>query len=255
MCIFKKSYSSQDVRKYYNSWMDRYEQSYGDIIQAFRPKDDEQLIEYLLNSLHLSPSGYYLDAGCGVGGVAIPFAKKVGCLINGITISDAQVQKANELIIQNNLSNQVKITLGDYHHLTEQFGYNIFDGVFFMESLGHSSDPVKVLKEAYQILKPGGFVYIKDFYVRESHDKKIQKLYDKAIKNINFHYQYNVMNLNKIMSAIRKMDVKLNYLKSFDFQDDISVRYDFESKNNIQVFESPEEYMPADWYEIKFTKF
>jgi hypothetical protein len=51
------------------------------------------------------------------------------------------------------------------------------------------------------------------------------------------------------------MDVKLNFIKSFDFQDDISVRYDFETKNNIELFEGQPEFMPADWYEIKFTKY
>lgn len=255
MCIFRKSTSSEDVRNYYNAWMDRYEQSYGNIIQAFRPKDDNLLIDYLLQSLQLKADGHYLDAGCGVGGVAIPFVKKTGCKIDGITISDAQVQKGNELIVQNHLTDKINITLGDYHHLSKLFGHNIFDGVYFMESLGHSSNPVLVLKEAFKVVKPGGYVYIKDFYVRESEDKKVQKMYDKVIKNINHHYKYNVMKLDIILKAIRSMDVKLNYVKSFDFKDDISVRSDFETKNEIKLFDTDQEFMPADWYEIKFTKF
>jgi hypothetical protein len=51
------------------------------------------------------------------------------------------------------------------------------------------------------------------------------------------------------------MDVKLNFIKSFDFQDDISVRSDFETKNQIELFEGKSEFMPADWFEIKFTKY
>lgn len=255
MCIFKKTASSEEVRNYYNNWMDRYEQSYGSIIQAFRPHDDNLLIDYLLQSLQLKPEGYYLDAGCGVGGVAIPFVQKVNCKIEGVTISDVQVQKAIELISKNNLANKINIQYGDYHHLSEQFGYNKFDGVYFMESLGHSSQPVHVLKEAVKVIRPGGFVYIKDFYVREAEDKKVKKMYDKVIDKINYHYKYNVMRLDLILKAIRSMDVKLNYVKSFDFQDDISVRTDFESKNDIKLFETSQEFMPADWYEIKFTKY
>lgn len=253
--MFKKSASSEDVRKYYNAWMDRYEQSYGNIIQAFRPQDDKLLIDDLLQSLQLKSEGHYLDAGCGVGGVAIPFVQKVNCRIDGITISDAQVQKAFELVSQNNLSHKINIRHGDYHHLSKQFGYNIFDGVYFMESLGHSPNPVHVLKEAITVLRPGGFVYIKDFYVRESEDKKVHKMYEKVIRNINHHYKYNVMRLDVILKAIRSMDVKLNFIKSFDFQNDISVRSDFESKNDIDLFQSKTEFMPADWYEIKFTKY
>ncbi len=253
--MFNKSSSSEEVRKYYNDWNDRYERSYGHIIQAFRPANDDLLIDYLLNSLDLKAGRHYLDAGCGVGGVSIPFARKTDCNITGVTISDRQVEKANQLIQENDLGSKIKISQGDFHHLSKLFEHNIFDGIFFMESLGHSNSPEKVLSEAYRVLKPGGFIYIKDFYIRETANKQEQKQIRKVIDKINKHYKYQVMSLNPLLSSIRKMDVKLNFIKSFDFQDDISVRSDFETKNNIDLFESKTEFMPADWFEIKFTKY
>jgi ubiquinone/menaquinone biosynthesis C-methylase UbiE len=253
--MFNKSFSSEEVRKYYNDWDERYERSYGNIIQAFRPANDDLLIDYLLESLDLRSGKHYLDAGCGVGGVSVPFAQKIDCKITGVTISDIQAEKANKFIQEKGLDSKIKIFKGDFHHLSNLFEHHIFDGIFFMESLGHSNSPEKVLSEAYRVLKPGGFIYIKDFYIREGNSRQEQKKINKVIEEINKHYKYQVMNLNLLLSSIRKMDVKLNFLKSFDFQDDISVRYDFETKNNIELFEGQPEFMPADWYEIKFTKY
>jgi ubiquinone/menaquinone biosynthesis C-methylase UbiE len=253
--MFNKSFSSEVVRKYYNDWNDRYEHSYGNIIQAFRPLNDDFLIDYLLKSLDLKSGKHYLDAGCGVCGVSIPFVQKIDCNITGITISDKQAEVANQSIQEKGLHSKIKVLQGDFHHLTNVFENHTFDGIFYMESLGHSSSPEKVLLEAYRVLKPGGFIYIKDFYIREGNSRQEQKKINKVIEEINKHYKYQVMNLNLLLSSIRKMDVKLNFLKSFDFQDDISVRYDFETKNNIELFEGQPEFMPADWYEIKFTKY
>lgn len=253
--MFEKSFSAEDVRRYYNDWNDRYEKSYGDIIQAFRPNNDEALIEDLMASLNLKTAHHYLDAGCGVAGVSIPFVQKTNCQISGITISDEQAKKAKLTIRSLGLESKLNVIQGDYHHLSDLYEVNSFDGVFFLESLGHSYAPEKVLSEAYKIVRPGGFVYIKDFYIRESSDKQMQKRIKKVIDNINRYYKYQVMSLNPLISHIRKMDVKLNFVKSFDFQDDIQIRSDFEIKNGIALFEGRAEFMPADWYEIKFTKF
>lgn len=253
--MFRRYFSSERVRNYYNEWDDRYEQSYGSIIQAFRPAGDEQLIDYLLQSLSIMEGGHYLDAGCGVGGVAIPFVKKSGCRITGITISDKQVERASERVDAEGLNQKINIIRGDFHHMSEYFEPHTFDGIYFMESLGHAHSPEKVLKQAIHVLKPGGFIYIKDFYVRESASFLNKMMFKRVIKNINRHYRYQVMDLHKILSCIRKSDVKLNFIKSFDFADDISIRSDFESKNEIDLFDGKPEIMPADWYEIKFTKY
>ena len=51
---------------------------------------------------------------------------------------------------------------GDYHHL-EQYEDGTFDGIYTMETLVHSTDPLEVLKEFLRILKPGGRIALNEY--------------------------------------------------------------------------------------------
>lgn len=161
---------AEEIASYYDRTTETYLRIYGEVIQAFRPKSNRKLLSYLRSSIGFKKGQKILDAGCGVGGPAVYFANKVNVSIEGVTISDVQVEKANEKIRSKRLSSRVNIQKGDFHHLSQYFSPLDFDGAIFLESLGHAEDPVKVLNEAAQLVKPNGFIYIKDFL------KKNQKM-------------------------------------------------------------------------------
>lgn len=247
-------FAPQDVKNYYNKFTGKYLEIYGDVIQAFRPKNTNALLEYLLKSIHIKYKSRIIDAGCGVGGPAIFFAKKRKCYIDAITVSEEQVKIAKQKVLNEKLNSFIKISEGDYHNLTDYFDVDAYDGVLFLESLGHAENPEKVIHEAYKCLKRGAYIYIKDFFIKKVDNIEHQKKIDKVIQNMNYSYSYNTLDLNNTISSIRSNNMEILFIKKFDFKDDTTIRAKFEASLNMDIFEGIPEFYPAEWLEIKCIK-
>jgi len=245
---------SKNVAEYYDQWQHAYDAVYGDTIQAFRPADKEELMKYISNSADIHQGQNILDAGCGIGGPAIWIGKKFEVKISGITISEMQVEKAKKSISEEGLSSRINIYHGDYHELVKYFPALAFDRVLFLESLGHAADPAKVIDEAFSILKPGGSIYIKDFYYKEPTDEYWKHRVTRTIVNINRLYNYNTLGLTHIISSLRSVGFEIDFIRKFTFTDDISIRLAFESRFGIDIFDGEPEFTPAEWLEIKCIK-
>jgi cyclopropane fatty-acyl-phospholipid synthase-like methyltransferase len=242
-----------EVGKYYDEWHDRYEEVYGDIIQAVRPSSDQELLEYLTKSIGLKPGMRIVDAGAGTCGPAVHFAKSIGVQVDALTVSSKQAQASSNRIEKEQVTELVNCRLGDYHELDLIYEHGYYDAVVFLESLGHAQDPKKVLNAACKLLKPGGFVYIKDFYPRETDDSLLAERINKTIDNINRHYVYNVLDLHETITTLRKCGMAILHIGPLGFTDDTGVRIEFESKFNIEIFDGGE-FAPAEWLEIKCAK-
>lgn len=128
------------------------------ISKALRAMEDK-----LATSLNLPPGAYVLDAGCGVGHVAINLATKHGFKIQGIDIVEHHLEKARRNITQSAPSEkQIAVQKMDYHHL-ESFGCGTFDGVYTMETFVHATDPKAVLAGFFRILRPGGHLSLFEY--------------------------------------------------------------------------------------------
>lgn len=249
----EKMSKADRVNDYYNQFTDSYLSTYGEVIQAFRPANTQDLHEYIINSANLAAGQYILDAGCGVGGPACYFSNKLNVRIEGLTISKKQVALARQLAQNKNLTDKCRFVQGDYHNLSNIYESNQFDRILFLESLGHAENPEKVINEAVKTLKIGGSIYIKDFFPFEIEDPELKVLHQRVIDAINESYCYNVLNLHDTISAARKNGLQIDYIRKFDFQDDITARFDFEQQNQIDLFGELEEFRVAEWLELKFT--
>jgi cyclopropane fatty-acyl-phospholipid synthase-like methyltransferase len=257
MTIFKKGREKdpgKSVAGYYDKYTEGYLNTYGDTIQAFRPSDVGDLHRYIINSAEISDGLQILDAGCGVAGPACFFAANRNVFIEGITISAEQKRLADENVKRNNLDGRVRITLGDYHELSKYYASNAFDRVLFLESLGHAGKPEDVLAGAWEMLRPGGSVYIKDFFPFEILDKDKARRHRQVIDRINESYTYNTLNLDATVRKLRQLGFELIFIKKFEFMDDITVRAHFEEMFEIDLFGEMEEFRVAEWLELKFRK-
>ncbi|KAG4418961.1 hypothetical protein IFR04_007908 [Cadophora malorum] len=119
------------------------------ISRALRRMED-----HLFGTLRLERGSSVLDAGCGVGHVAIHMASK-GLKVHGIDVVDHHIEKAKRNISISGMDDVVSVRKMDYHHL-DGFENETFDGAYTMETFVHATDPERALAEFFRVLKPGG---------------------------------------------------------------------------------------------------
>jgi cyclopropane fatty-acyl-phospholipid synthase-like methyltransferase len=252
--------NSHKVQAFYNETTDKFLEVYGEIIQAFRTNNVEHYLDYTYQSAQLDKATKVIDAGCGVCGPAVYFAKKnIALKIDACTVSDVQVEKAKAKITDNNLNNQINVHLADYHFLENIFEKETYDCVYFLESFGHSSDKNKVIDAVWEVLKPGGKIYIKDLFRRESEDEWEQLRIDQICDDINKAYEYHIADLNKVLSKLRAKGFVLKFVKTPEVEtsefENLTISNDFQNLFNIGKIDSWADYIfPIDFYEILAEK-
>jgi ubiquinone/menaquinone biosynthesis C-methylase UbiE len=117
------------------------------------------------DKLDLSTSKKVLDAGCGEGVVTIYLAKKFSCVIEGITILPFEIEKAKIIAEKSNVSDLVNFRLMDYSYM--DFSEETFDSIFTMESLSHSTNIKRTLKEFFRVLKKGGKIALFEYTIAD----------------------------------------------------------------------------------------
>lgn len=102
----------------------------------------ERKFEALCRKLQLKKSDHLLEIGSGWGGFAVYAAKKYGCRITTVTISEQQYNYAKEKIRKAKLDKQIDLRLADYRTLegtfdkivsiemAEAIGFKYFDTYF-----------------------------------------------------------------------------------------------------------------------------
>lgn len=117
----------------------------------------------LAAALNLPQGSYVLDAGCGVGHVALRMAKKHGLRVKCIDYMQHHVVKARRNIEKSGLpSGTVTADRGDYHHLGN-IPENSLDGIYTMETFVHATDPKAVLEGFKRIIRPGGHIALFEY--------------------------------------------------------------------------------------------
>lgn len=122
----------------------------------------EEMNRLILSKLSLDglPHGRVADLGCGVGAVSRFGSRQYPKLqFEAVTISSGQVAKAKEL----HQSETVNYHCRDYHTLP--FADQELDGIFYLESLCHSTRPDEALAESARTLKPGSRIALTDGYL------------------------------------------------------------------------------------------
>jgi 2-polyprenyl-3-methyl-5-hydroxy-6-metoxy-1,4-benzoquinol methylase len=252
----RSKWSPVDVARHYDEWHGRYMQYYGDTIQAHRSNQLDVLHEYILANSGIRDGMRMLDAGCGVCGPSIYFASKKDISIDAVTISKVQAEEADRRIKELKLAGKIHVHQGDYHKLEELFEKDLFDRILFLESYGHASDQQKVLAASIGVLKPGGFLYIKDYFKKElSPDPEKAKLMKIGLKNMNRVYRYNAADLCLTISCLRKLRMELVWVKRPEFVwDNTRTVNDFESALGIDLFEGHDRPQIVEPFELLFHK-
>ncbi|KAL9054278.1 MAG: hypothetical protein Q9162_004236 [Coniocarpon cinnabarinum] len=177
----------------------------------------------LLSALGLPAGSKVLDCGCGHGYVALYMAQHGGFNVQGIDIVDHHIVNAKKNIALAGASAQVSADVGDYSDLS-RFADSAFDGLYTMETLVHSPDPERALREFFRVLRPGG-VIVEHEYEHEP--------YDKAPKSVASRLQY----INKMasMPAFDSFEPEMlaNLLRKVGFVVRLALQYSTMSSNEF----------------------
>jgi SAM-dependent methyltransferase len=250
---------ARQVGEFYDARHQDFMQVYGDVIQAFRTRDIADLLNYQIQSIGFEPGQRVLDAGCGIAAPAIHFASRAGVFVDGITISNAQYEAARQRIAAAGLGERVRVTLGDYHALPEHFAPLAYDIVYFLESFGHSRHKRRLIEAAWEVLKPGGRLYIKDLFRRVPLRLEHREPIDREIRRINEAYHYDVGDLNTVLEDIRRKGFILTSLRAMELQldqfEDLAISNVFQELTGLARIENWSEYVfPVDFFEIQCVK-
>lgn len=251
--------AAQRVGEFYDRTHEKFLQVYGEVIQAFRTRDVNKLLDYQISSIGFQKGQHVLDAGCGVCGPAIYFCRTAGVTVEAVTASKAQAEHARKRIEEQGLVGKVSVRQGNYQELATMFPAESFDAVYFLESFGHSDDIERTLRAVWPVLKQGGTLYIKDLFRKEpaipAHAAKI----DEEVGKINAAYQYNIPDLYHFLKVVRKLGYILLVMKTIDLPledfENLTISNDFQELTGIGRIENWKEYIfPVDFFEVKCMK-
>lgn len=104
-----------------------------------------------------------LDAGCGVGGPMRTIARFSGAKVVGINLFEYQIERGNYYNKKYKMDNLCSFIHGDYMKIPVKDGE--FDAIYSVESTCHAPSKLKLFKELYRVLKPGGMLFNNDIII------------------------------------------------------------------------------------------
>ncbi|OPY89472.1 MAG: Cyclopropane-fatty-acyl-phospholipid synthase [Syntrophus sp. PtaU1.Bin208] len=113
----------------------------------------QRKIELILQKAQIEASDSVLEIGCGWGGFAAEAARKTGCRVTGITVSEKQFAYAREWMTRERLEDRVSIRLVDYRDMTGTFDKIV--SIEILEAVGPQYLKV-FFSTCDRLLKPGG---------------------------------------------------------------------------------------------------
>lgn len=140
--------------------------------EASLPAATDQLTDQLIERLNPCAGQRILDVGCGIGQPALRLAEKHNAEVVGISISQYQIDQANDRADQANLAGRARFQHADALNLP--FPDSSFDGGWALESMIHMPDKEKVLREVNRVLRPGSTFVIADMFSQRDENLTFQ---------------------------------------------------------------------------------
>jgi SAM-dependent methyltransferase len=152
------------------------------------------------------------------------------------------------------LERRIHVTAGDFHRLTDVYGREQFDVVYFLESLSHSSRPGEALASVHEVLKPGGAVYIKDYFIRRCDDEEEQKRVLEVVARVDRLFATKTAWAADIREELRRAGFFPLWVARPQFPVDNRRWQRFESRHAFDLFAGAPSFDWSEWWEMRYTR-
>lgn len=112
--------------------------------------------EALMELCHIGEGKHVLDVGSGVGVTPCFIAKRYGCRVVGVDISERMVERSKERANGENIADKVEFRVADAQVLP--FEDAVFDAVITESVTSFPEDKQKAVREYVRVTKQGGYV-------------------------------------------------------------------------------------------------
>jgi sarcosine/dimethylglycine N-methyltransferase len=119
-----------------------------------------------------------LDIGAGYGGSGRYLAKRFGCQVTCLNLSETQNDLNRKLTKEAGLENLVSVVHGDFENIPEPD--DSYDVVWSQDAILHSGNRRRLLDEVARVLKPGGqFIFTDPMQSDDCPDGVLQPILDR----------------------------------------------------------------------------
>lgn len=127
---------------------------------------------------HLNSSSRILDMGSGYGGAARYLAKRFGCSVVALNLSEAENERCRKLNAEQNLNDKIEVIDGSFEEVPVED--QSFDLVWSQDAILHSGNRPQVISEVSRVLKPGGrFLFTDPMQSDDCPDGVLQPILDR----------------------------------------------------------------------------
>ena len=110
----------------------------------------------LIELCHINKGKYVLDVGCGVGITPCYLAKRYGCRVVGVDISERMTNRSNGRAKREGIEDRVEFSVADAQNLP--FEDTVFDVAICESVTAFIEDKQRAASEYVRVIKPGGYV-------------------------------------------------------------------------------------------------
>lgn len=119
-----------------------------------------------------------IDFGGGFSGSARHLAKKFGCHVTVVNLSETENERGRKMNKEQGLDHLIDVIDGSYDDIP--LDDNSFDVVWSEDAILHSNNKTKVMEEAARLLKPGGDLVFSDPMQTDACDESVlQPIYER----------------------------------------------------------------------------
>ncbi|NJP06728.1 MAG: methyltransferase domain-containing protein [Chloroflexaceae bacterium] len=109
---------------------------------------------------HVDQGTRVIDIGAGYGGSARYLARRFGCTVACVNLSETQNERNRRLNQEQQLAHLIDVVDGSFEEIPYDNG--LFDIVWSQDAILHSGNRRKVIEEVRRVIKPGGEFILSD---------------------------------------------------------------------------------------------